>query len=413
MQLTSDQFRGYIQPTTEELQSALAAGVVVLDTNVLLALYSVPDRPRQVALRFLRELGGRLWLPHQVAVEFWRSRPAKLVDLRTSTKSTESFEALAQARIRQLSLSGQLDDDGRPLAATITEHAQAIDAAFEDIAGSYIDASIALKDPLRDPLLVDLEEIFGDRVGEPFAPSEYDALVKEGLARFALRRPPGYKDAGAKKDQIPEHGTGDFLMWEQTLRYVESMSPSGPFTLISGDFKEDWRLIAGGTDIGPRPELVAEAVSRTGHSVHLISPQVFYALLAAGQSPEVQAAAEELSKSVPVTSEEPRWTLEGLRELLRRLREAGYTPQADVIVAAARAGGEIDRTTLFAVAGFAADRKLSRFSTPANRIAGELIDEGILEAGVLEPVWALYDGPGQAVAYEVTPEFCDLVDSLE
>ncbi|MEV5354581.1 PIN-like domain-containing protein [Streptomyces sp. NPDC086081] len=47
--------------------------MTVLDTNVLLNLYRCNERTRRDTLAVLNKLRDRLWVPHQVLTECWRS----------------------------------------------------------------------------------------------------------------------------------------------------------------------------------------------------------------------------------------------------------------------------------------------------------------------------------------------------
>lgn len=274
---------------------------------------------------------------------------------------------------------------------------------IDERAGSDIDAGAALRDTRKDPMLAELVEILGERVGEK--PDDYVALIEEGLRRFRDRVRTGYKDGGTKKDQVPERGTGDFLVWEETFRHVASSSAgSGPFVFVTADGKEDWRLITGGTDVGPRPELVAEALERTGRLAYLIKPPFFYDLLAAGGSEEDRRVAAELGAS------DSDWTQEAFDELIQELQSGGYEAQVDVIFAAAASdSGLLDREGVYEAANFDSSRTLTRFATPASRIAGYLREEEVLGTDAREPLWAVYDGPGKAVGYRVPASFSQFI----
>jgi len=69
-----DEFPGYRLPSDDELNKALRSALVVVDTNVLLNLYRYNESTRNDLLEVLRQLGNRLWVPHQALLEFWRNR---------------------------------------------------------------------------------------------------------------------------------------------------------------------------------------------------------------------------------------------------------------------------------------------------------------------------------------------------
>jgi hypothetical protein len=73
-----DGFEGYQVPSNDEAELALRSGLVVVDTNALLNLYRYTERTRDDLFRVLESLGTRLWIPHQVMLEFWRTLPASM-----------------------------------------------------------------------------------------------------------------------------------------------------------------------------------------------------------------------------------------------------------------------------------------------------------------------------------------------
>lgn len=77
-----DEFRDYLTPADDDYQSVMSSGLVVLDANVLLNLYRYATSTREDLFNVLRKLGDRLWVPHQVAHEFWKNRENALEDLK-------------------------------------------------------------------------------------------------------------------------------------------------------------------------------------------------------------------------------------------------------------------------------------------------------------------------------------------
>ena len=70
----------FIPPAPVDEGAFLRSAAVVLDTNVLLAPYKLSATAREDALCAIESTAPRLWLPHQVGVEFYRNqglRPEK------------------------------------------------------------------------------------------------------------------------------------------------------------------------------------------------------------------------------------------------------------------------------------------------------------------------------------------------
>ena len=70
----SEQFREYLLPDEAEVRSAVATAMIVLDTNVLLSAYRFAPTAREELLAAIEQLGDRVWVPHQVGLEFHRNR---------------------------------------------------------------------------------------------------------------------------------------------------------------------------------------------------------------------------------------------------------------------------------------------------------------------------------------------------
>lgn len=405
-------FEGYRDPTEEEALLGLRESLVVLDTNVLLDLYSIPQSARELALEALEFLDDRLFIPHQVLREFWRNRhsviaeapkpPAPLKGVRDELLGI--VNSLRPDRHR----TTEIEEVRAQIIKTLDELAEQIEAAQ----GEPLDINRILQDNSFDPVLKRLELILEGKIGAGFG-SEEETLIQHGRERFEAKIPPGYEDGKEKADQIPERGTGDYLLWEQTLRFVEEQTEPRNFILVTNDSKEDWRCALPNkrkaVQLGVRPELVAEALDRTGMHFMLLDPRDFYRLVNKIRSVE-SSASRSLSFALETVSENrtrdaDEWSSSAYHQLLDALRVAGYTAQADVIVLAAEAGGLALRREIYDIAGYDDDRSLRRFSMPAQRATVALIDAGELPSDVSFPLEAVYDKPGKSIGYEVPDEF--------
>ena len=67
-------FHGYYKPTDEDFDAIWNEATIVVDANVLLNLYTYSAATSQEVLTLLSEFDERLWLPHQVALEYHENR---------------------------------------------------------------------------------------------------------------------------------------------------------------------------------------------------------------------------------------------------------------------------------------------------------------------------------------------------
>ncbi|GAA1298164.1 restriction endonuclease [Pseudonocardia xinjiangensis] len=112
-----------------------------------------------------------------------------------------------------------------------------------------------------------------------------------------------------------------------------------------------------------------------------------------------------------VVSAIDRWSWAAAARLVYTLRAEGR-PQAEVIIAAARNGGFLDRATVYRIAEFSPQRTLRGFTRPAKRITAILHSEGVVAADVAPPLVALYDHGVLATRFQVPPEFVEILPSI-
>ncbi len=289
-----DDFEAYRTPRAEDLHQVLTAGLVVLDTNVLLDLYRYNRRTREDLLGVLSHVQEQLWIPHQVAQEFWAGRDLTLMTRRDSTRDAlASLERPARAgaeTVENWARSIGLDEAVRD---TLTA---ALDRAYshvrEAISGHAADSALdGTKDTDTDQVIQALDSILAGRVGSPLPTKDHAEALKEAERRGKAEIPPGYMDFGKPDGR----GAGDYLVWEQTLREAEYRGLD--VLLVTRDSKDDWWRRTRGVPLGPRPELAKELMSRSGGRLFMQQPQE---LLRLGRElldvPVEQASVEEVSQ---------------------------------------------------------------------------------------------------------------------
>jgi hypothetical protein len=260
-------FFGYYAPTEREYAILWKEAIIVLDANVLLNLYRLPATARDEFITVLESLRERLWVPHQVALEFQRSR---LTVIATERKATEDTLGSAEALIAELKKKVEaleidkhgLDLQVSPLIADLERANNNLINAIKAV--HQIQPDITASDPVRERL----DKILTGKVGSgPATQEELDALIKGGEERFAEKVPPGYADAAKEKnpnlatffhDQIKyQRKFGDLILWRQVIHHAKSKGIKSVL-LVTADRKEDWWWREQGKIIGVHPELVRE-----------------------------------------------------------------------------------------------------------------------------------------------------------
>jgi hypothetical protein len=283
-----DAFPGFYSPSDTEYNRLWKEATIVLDTNVLLNLYRLPTTARNELFAILEILKDRLWIPHQVALEFQRNR---LAVISSERKFTEDALASASALVGGISTKVealQMDKRGleitaQPLLENLDQANRKLVEAIQKVHQAQLD--IAARDPVRERL----DKIFEGRVGcGPDNQAALDALCAGGEERYAARIPPGFADS--EKDKNPSEATyvhghlkyqrkfGDLVLWRQLIDKARELQAKS-ILLITSEKKDDWWWREQGKTIGPHPELIQEIRREAGVSLFwMYSPVQFMEL---------------------------------------------------------------------------------------------------------------------------------------
>ncbi len=264
-----DGFEGYFTPSPEDYRDALEHGIVVLDANTLLNLYRFDPNAREDLFAVLERISERLWMPYQVAREFWRNRDSSPAAFISETKkSLEQISAATQTVVSQVgALANRLslaEGKKRTLIERLEKTFEAVQKDLSESSGST--DHLAYRDTSKDAILQRIMDLFHGRVGQALTESEVAEVTTEGKRRIDLKIPPGFEDAG-KKSQL----NGDYAVWWETLREAKKRKSNVIF--VTGDMKEDWWRRVGNQTVGPRHELIDEMQDYAGVNAYFMTPQ--------------------------------------------------------------------------------------------------------------------------------------------
>jgi len=262
-------FLEYATPSDADYREVLKNGLVVVDTNVLLNLYRYHPTTREDLFQILETLGPRLFIPHQVASEFWKNRESTIRD------STEGTTRLKTALDGQCSQSIQ---ELRTWANRVALPPEPLEALSESLRTAYVQLAARVdeysEESLRldalstdtDPVLGRLLAILKGRVGLPVAPEDLDEARTEAERRIESEEPPGFADS----DKTGDARFGDYFLWREVLD--EASARKVDLLLVTGDVKEDWWRREKGETRGPRLELSREFGSFVGGRLFMLRP---------------------------------------------------------------------------------------------------------------------------------------------
>lgn len=267
-----NRFPGYFDLTEAEHDQLWEEGLIVIDTNVLLDFYRVPEPTRDRMFDLLASWKGRIWIPHQVGVEFLGMRVKTINEVhRRSTSVVEDMRSKYEAfrtSADDMKLAERGFDDVENILQKMGVLADELcTKASETLSG-------ALQPTVRDHILDRIDGIVDGNVGEPPADqSVLTAIYKEGEVRYELKLGPGYADANKAERKGAKYRVGgltyesqysDLVLWKQTIAHVKATGAKNVL-FVSKDRKKDWWQIVNGEDrVAPLPELREEMIKFGG-----------------------------------------------------------------------------------------------------------------------------------------------------
>ncbi len=308
----------------------------MLDTNVLTGLYRLSLPARKDALAALKVVQDRLWIPHQVGVEFLRNLNGVRGELPAAHSKVRV--AIDKAKNEVVAAFG----DEKRFAESRSAVAEAVDEALLPLLDRL--AEIAAADPAKcspeaDPLLEDIEKLLEGRVGVPSGPDRIRLWVEEFMAwRAPNQIPPGWKDAGSAKKHTDLLRAGDYILWRQLLEHASTVSV--PFLFVTNDGKDDWWAGERGQRTGAHPGLIEEFAAVNTQGYHQMSFERFLSSLEAIGANAAAATVEEVAEGAALDEVYPDVldpdALHGLVEELRSMRDLGVVPDHDGVLALIR-----------------------------------------------------------------------------
>lgn len=223
--------------------------VFVFDTSALLNFYKYSQSTREELFSILKQVKGRLWIPHQVAQEFHAKRLDVICHRRQDLeqKCNELKKGFNKVRhvINELK-TYNWESIKRRLSRLEKDALKILYQAEEEV-----------PDFFEDKVLHKLTLLFNENCGKPFAEEERKKLIEEGKERYKNKIPPGYLD----ENKEGNYKFNDYLIWAQIINFARERRV--PVILVIDDKKEDWWLKVEDDLIAPRPELIKEFYDET------------------------------------------------------------------------------------------------------------------------------------------------------
>ncbi|MFF2597267.1 PIN-like domain-containing protein [Priestia megaterium] len=314
-------FPTFYQYTEEDYKDIWDNCLFVVDANVLLNLYRYTEETQEELLDILTNLSNKLWIPHQVSLEYLSNRISVILEQTQAFDQITSFlNSSSQNVVKELRDKFKKFQERHPSIEldSITEN---ITQYFNNLITETKNNKQNYPDLLqKDHILEKITALFEDKVGEPFTQDELNALFSEGQQRYDKEFPPGYKDLKSKKglfkyykDLTIKSEYGDLIVWKQIIK--KSLDEKVPIVFITDDVKEDWWSIVKGRTIGPRNELINEFNYKTNNQKFVMySTQKFMEYAAAFSKSKVNLQAIKEIESLSEANKNNEESIDNLNE---------------------------------------------------------------------------------------------------
>lgn len=278
-----DFFKGFYKIDSDSFDEFWKSCIFIFDTNVLLNLYRYHNSTSSSLLNVLEKLGGRVWIPYHVGLEFQRNRLSVIDEQKKRYKEVRSIVNDSIKRMEDQFDKLQLRKrhsyiDTDPFMENLKGKADEFFKTLSDLEEESI--SISSTDPIREKL----DEVLQSRVGPPPSQKQVDSWQAEGENRYSAGIPPGFEDAGKDSGDsgvfsyggvLYKRKFGDLIVWKQIEEYCEKKKIKD-LVFVTDDSKSDWMLKVGGKTVGVRPELVDEIERTSGVArFHIYSTDEF------------------------------------------------------------------------------------------------------------------------------------------
>lgn len=230
----------------------------VLDTNILLLPYGTDNESLNTIEAVYETLSAqkRIFIPAQVAREFFDNRPNKLSAIHDDLKKKQSSELQLFKKhpfLNEVNEFKKVLEKEVQLQSSFKAWKDEINKTIAVVQGWGWDDPVSkmYHKVLKSSVLPDID----------FNNKEFEADLAR---RNTLKIPPGYKDSGKTENQA-----GDLLIWHEILKLGSQHKQHIIF--VSSDDKADWWHRSSGKPLYPRFELVDEFRAKSdGKSFHIV-----------------------------------------------------------------------------------------------------------------------------------------------
>ena len=265
-------FPCYYPLTKKQFDELWKECLFVPDANVLLDLYRYTADTQKELIDIFDKISDRLWVPHQIALEYLRRRPHVIASQATIYQKAKGV-VLTLTDTAKKEIEKHFNFRSHPFLDK-EAFLENIESALSKINKELDEQEEKHPDLLRnDYILEKASTLFEGKVGSPYSAEKLKEICNEGKLRYSNKVPPGYKDATGPNKKEGNAKYGDLILWYQIIDKAKELGK--PIIFITNDGKEDWWWISKGETLGCRPELIEEMQKKASVFFHLYNSERF------------------------------------------------------------------------------------------------------------------------------------------
>ena len=247
----TEEFKGYSKYSDEEYKEIWKNGLIVIDTNILLNFYRYSSETRNELYKTLKAVRDRLWIPYQVAYEYFKNKKKVITD------TYKSFDDLLNETENHFAkLKSAIENTATKQLKCKDEVLEKLSKYCDEIYKTIKDEKVSKKENASEEIVEKLiYELFNGSIGDEITGDEYEEMKKEGLNRIQNKIPPGYMDSDKEEN-------GDYYIFYSMIKYAQGNKKDIIF--VTDDTKEDWFIKILGEKKGGDYRLLNEFYKKTG-----------------------------------------------------------------------------------------------------------------------------------------------------
>lgn len=257
------QFRGYIPYKEKDYKDIWTNSIIVIDTNVILNFYRYSDETRKELWKILEDLKQRLWMPYQVAYEYFKNRENVIQKVENSLNKIE--DEISKNLENSKNNLQEVDKKSINCKKQIIEILEEANKKIKDLIENEKSQQEHFGE--NDSILEKIQELFNGKCEKKVSDDELKQIKAEAERREELKIPPGYKDNKKQENY------GDYYIFYSIQKQAKKEKKNVIF--VTDDEKQDWYLKTEGKSKGGRPELLNEFFESTNQMLYICTTKMF------------------------------------------------------------------------------------------------------------------------------------------